>query len=93
MDDKWRCFFFFRLETSVPEASERFGLPGRLSDLDDPDFLITRSRSLSMPPCFSFLPEGVLAPEDRPDFLSASAFSLLRFFSSSTLRRSSSESV
>lgn len=93
VDDRWRCFFFLRTEASVPEASERLGLPGRFSEFEEPDFFITRSRSLSIPPCFSFLPEGVLAPDDRPDFLSASAFSRLRFFSSSTLRRSSSESV
>jgi hypothetical protein len=83
--DGWRYFFFLRTDASVPEASDRFGLPGRLRDFIEFDFFIAASRSLSMPPCFSFRPDGVLVPvDDIPDFLSASAFSLLAFFSSST---------
>ena len=84
-DDGWRCFFFLRTDASVPDASDKFGLPGRLRDFVEPDFFITASRSLSIPPCFSFRPDGVLVPVDEmPDFFSASAFSLLAFFSSST---------
>jgi hypothetical protein len=84
-DDGWRCFFFLRTDASVPEASDKFGLPGRLRDFAELDFFIAASRSLSMPPCFSFRPDGVLVPvDDMPDFLSASAFSRLAFFSSST---------
>lgn len=83
-DDGCRCFFFLRTDASVPEASERLGLPGRLRDLIELDFFIAASRSLSIAPCFSFRPDGVLVPaEDMPDFLSASAFSRLDFFSSS----------
>ena len=53
--------FFFLTEASVPEASERFGDPGRFKERDDVDFF--------MPPCssrsellFSLRPDGVLAP-------------------------------
>src|SRR5271170_3915955 len=93
-DDGCRCFFFLRTDASVPEASDKLGLPGRLRDFIEPDFFIAASRSLSMPPCFSLRPDGVLVPLDEiPDFLSASSFSLLAFFSSSTRWRSSSESV
>jgi hypothetical protein len=79
-----RCLFFFFLratEASVPEASERLGLPGRFSDFDEEDFFRPPSRSLAVPPCFSFRPDGVFVPVDSPDRLaSCSAFN---FFSAS----------
>jgi hypothetical protein len=62
--------------------------------LNEVDFFRAVSRSLSIPPCFSFRPDGVLVPvEEIPDFFSPSAFSALAFFSSSIRRLSSSESV
>ena len=56
----WRCCFLcFLRDVSVPEASERFGDPGRLRAVDDA-FL---ERSI----CFG-RPEGVFVPfEEAPD--------------------------
>ena len=77
VEERWRCFFFLLTDASVPEASERFGLPGRFNDFDELDFFKPIiSRSLSTPPCFSLRPDGVLVPvEDIPDFFSVSPFS------------------
>ena len=91
MDDKCRFFFFLRdRDTSVPDASERLGLPGLLRDFEDEDFFIPPSLSLAVPPCFSLRPEGVLVPVDAPECLvSSSAFV---FFSACRRRRSASVS-
>ena len=94
--DKWRDFsFFFRTLRSVPEASDKLGLPGRLREVEDDDLVILPSRSESMPPCFSLRPEGVLVPDDGTLDLSPSAASLAIFArrSFSIRSRSSSESV
>jgi hypothetical protein len=98
-----KCFdlcFFFRVEASVPEASERFGEPGRLRDRLDDDFFIppTVSRSLRPPATdiFSLRLLGVLVPdEDMPAAALAASSSRLMLARRSRSRRSrsSSESV
>jgi hypothetical protein len=90
VDERCRFFFFLRAnDASVPEASERLGLPGRLRDFEDEDFFMAPSLSLAVP-CFSFRPEGVLVPVDAPERLvSSSSFT---FFSASRRWRSASVS-
>ena len=86
------CFLCFLRDVSVPEASERFGDPGRLRAKDD-DFL-ERSE------CFD-RPEGVFVPfEEAPEgkfspslpFALSIPFRSSSFFRSSSLRRLVSES-
>ena len=87
----WSCFRFFR-EDSLPLTSEMEGDPGRLSVVEEIDFLIALG-------CLLERPDGVFAPEEvfevfvpldlewsEASFLASSAF--LR---SSSLRRSISE--
>lgn len=85
-------FVFFRLDVSVPLASDKFGDPGRLS------FLRETSASLSMPEVFSLRPLGVVAPDGgAANFFGSDPscpFWAFCFSSSSRSRsRSSSESV
>lgn len=77
------CFLCFLRDVSVPEASERFGDPGRLSARDD-DFL-ERSECLGRP-------EGVFVPfEEAPEgkFSLSLPFALSVPFRSSSFRSSS----
>lgn len=91
MDERCRFFFFLRArDASVPEASERLGLPGRLRDFEDEDFFMPPSLSLAVPPSFSFLPEGVFVPVDALERLVSS--STFAFFSASRRWRSASVS-
>ena len=85
------CFLCFLRDVSVPEASERFGDPGRLTAKDD---FLERSE------CFG-RPEGVFVPfEEAPEgkfspslpFALSVPFCSSSFFRSSSLRRSVSES-
>lgn len=91
------CFdfsFFFRVEASVPDASERLGEPGRLREREDED-LVNPPASKSLP-LFSLRPDGVFAPEERmPVFFpsASSSFFKLASRSRSMRSRSSSESV
>ena len=56
----WSFLIFLREEVSVPEASERFGLPGRLRL-----GVGTRDGGLG---CLEARPDGVLVPcEEAPD--------------------------